>query len=91
MKHGKFQTGRWDSLKGQHVDLSLSEWSNKFLDGNNGTYSQHSRKDDMVAIARMFVWTLKKMGVSYKSYDEMDADGVPPIIQQVWFDTKGTK
>lgn len=86
MKNKYFKTGRlidWSS--GKRENQSISEWSEHFMTYEM-FYHNSSRIEDFVAIARMFAWTLKKMGVTYKSYKEMDEDGVPLLIQQVWFD-----
>jgi hypothetical protein len=60
--------------------MTEEQWTERFF-----TYAGGDREEDIKQLARMFVWTLKRTGVRYTSYEQMEQDGVPLLIRQYWF------
>jgi hypothetical protein len=61
----------------------------------NLTMHSGLRRDDINALndetVKAVVWAMKKMGIKYKSKQEMIDDKVPAVIQKFWFPKKKVK
>jgi hypothetical protein len=64
--------------------MTEREWTEHFFKYTL-SYNYSNREEDIKQMARMFVWMLKKTGVKYSSYEQMEQDGVPLLIQHYWF------
>jgi hypothetical protein len=79
MEPKRFKNTHQSKHSGQKL-MTEQEWTERFF-----TYAGGEREEDIKQLARMFVWVLKKGGVKYSSYAEMEGDGVPLLIQHYWF------
>ena len=79
MKTKRFKNTHYSKHSGRKL-MTEQEWTERFF-----MFSGGDREEDIKQMARMFVWMLKKTGVKYSSYEQMEQDGVPLLIQHYWF------
>ena len=83
MKTKLFNNTDLNSVSGKKL-MTEQEWTEQFFKYTL-PYNSSNREEDIKQMARMFVWMLKKTGVKYSSYEQMEQDGVPLLIQHYWF------
>lgn len=83
MKTKLFNNTELNSVSGKKL-MTEQEWTEQFFKYTL-SYNSSNREEDIKQMARMFVWMLKKTGVEYSSYEQMEQDGVPLLIQHYWF------
>ena len=83
MKTKRYNNTELNSVSGNKL-MTEQEWPEQFFKYTL-PYNSSNREEDIKQMARMFVWMLKKTGVEYSSYEQMEQDGVPLLIQHYWF------